>query len=100
MGYGRRYSREAEPQMAAPPRTDPIEHRATCSWPTRSADGNVALRGVGPTELPEATTLALDRMCLLMETLIENRRLRVTLRPGSGCRPKPPPEPLRRAPRP
>jgi hypothetical protein len=54
--------------MAAPPRTDPIEHRAKCGWPTRSADGNVALRGVGPTELPEATTLALDRMCLLMET--------------------------------
>src|SRR5215207_148385 len=52
MGYGRRYSREAEPQMAAPPRTDPIEHRATCSWPTRSADGNVALRGVRPAELP------------------------------------------------
>jgi len=22
--------------MAAPPRTDPIEHPATCSWPTRS----------------------------------------------------------------
>ena len=36
MGYGRRYSREAEPQMAAPPRTDPIEYRATRSRPTRS----------------------------------------------------------------
>src|SRR5215203_2644026 len=68
MGYGRRYWREAEPQMAAPPQMDLIEHRATCSWPTRSADGNTALRGVGSTELPEATTLALDRMCLLMET--------------------------------
>jgi hypothetical protein len=53
--------------MAAPPRTDPIEHQATRSWPTLSADGNVALRGVGSTELPEATTLALDRMYLLME---------------------------------
>ena len=56
--------------MAAPPPTDPIKHRATCGWPTRSANGNVALRGVSPTELPEATTLALDRMCLLMETLM------------------------------
>src|SRR5215203_3049545 len=52
MGYGHRYWREAEPQMAAPPWTDPIEHRATRSRPTQSADGNVALRGVGSTELP------------------------------------------------
>src|ERR671913_658010 len=52
MGYGRRYLREAEPQMGAPPRTDPIEHRATRGRPTQSADGNVALRGVGSTELP------------------------------------------------
>ena len=38
--------------MAAPPRTDPIEHRATRSRPTQSANGNIALRGVGSTELP------------------------------------------------
>jgi transposase len=25
-----------------------IEHRATCSWPTQNADGNVALREAGP----------------------------------------------------
>ena len=46
MGYGRRYLRESELQMAAPLRTDPIEHQVTSSWPTRSANGNVALRGI------------------------------------------------------
>jgi hypothetical protein len=43
-------------------RTDPIEHRATRRWPSRRADGDVALRGVDPSLLPEATTLAVDRM--------------------------------------
>ena len=46
MGYGRRYLRESELQMAAPLRTDPIEHQVTSSWPTRGANGNVALRGI------------------------------------------------------
>ena len=36
-----------------------------------TADGNVALSGVGPTESLGATTLALDGMCLLMENPIE-----------------------------
>jgi hypothetical protein len=71
MGYGRRNLQEAELQMAAPPRTDPIKHRATCNWPTQSAYGNAALRGVLvrlSCLSTKATTLALDRMCLLMET--------------------------------
>jgi hypothetical protein len=67
MGYGRRQWREAGPQIAVPPRTDPIEHQATRSWPMESANGNVALRGIASNESPEATTLALDTACLLME---------------------------------
>jgi hypothetical protein len=58
---------EAEPRMVAPPRMAPIEHRATSGSSTQSADGNAALRGVGSTELPEATKLALDRMRFLMK---------------------------------
>jgi hypothetical protein len=58
---------EAEPRMVAPPRMAPIEHRATSGSSPQSADGNVAPKGVGSTELPEATTLALDSMRFLME---------------------------------
>jgi hypothetical protein len=58
---------KAEPRMVAPPRMDRIEHGATSGSSTQSADGNAALRGVGSTELPEATTLAIDSMSFLME---------------------------------
>jgi len=58
--------------MAAPLRTDPIEHRATFDWLKRSANRNTVREGaLANIELPlgKATTLALDRMCLLIEHL-------------------------------
>jgi hypothetical protein len=45
--YGHHFPWEAEVQMAAPPRTDPIEHRATFDWLKRSANRNGARRGFG-----------------------------------------------------
>ena len=58
---------KAKPQIIAPPRMDRIEHGATSGSSIQSADVNAALRGVSSTELPEATTLALNRMRFLME---------------------------------
>lgn len=55
--------------MAAPPRTDPNMYRVTFHRPAQSTNGNAARRGIQPIESHEATTLALDSYCLLMEAV-------------------------------
>src|SRR5215218_6352390 len=45
---------------------DPIEHRATFDWLKRSAKGLWLISSC----LSKATTLALDRMCLLIEIIM------------------------------
>jgi hypothetical protein len=67
MGYGCRWFAGGRTSNGSTAPDGSLEHRATSGSSPQSADGNVAPKGVGSTELPEATTLALDRMRFLME---------------------------------